>query len=280
MPYLLVNSRSLATYIFLFVAAITPTSAEWTPPANPSPMRILDDAEQNINTGAYAEALSQLEWLFEHSLEVRPEFLGVRASVVLRDWHQLGKVYPPALQSLKAERDSARQKVLRISRLEVMNSEDFDSAFDSFHDVININRTLSAEANSVELFREISQEAPEMARSVYPLAQAALIKAKEFELCGRFLNPLEAYAGAVRLYGYHVEKAEDTDSAAIRSAMIQMAEEGLVESTAELIALLTINDREGEAQILAEHLKKKLDHLGEIAELDAALQGRFPNGRE
>jgi hypothetical protein len=85
--------------------------AMWNPPPNPNPRTILESARADLRAGRYEDALAKHLWFHQHALEHDRSYYGVRLSGALTSWHQLAKVYPPALQALKETRDEAAKRV-------------------------------------------------------------------------------------------------------------------------------------------------------------------------
>jgi hypothetical protein len=89
----------------------TATFAQWAPPANPDPDKILNGAQDDAQAGRYADALAKHVWFHENALKYQPALYGVRLSFALSYWAQLGDAYPPALEKLKSIRDETAKKV-------------------------------------------------------------------------------------------------------------------------------------------------------------------------
>ena len=73
-------------------------------------------------------------------------------------------------------------------------------AFESFHDFAAINETLGEESLTVSVFEELDREHPESARHLFEIAKEALVRAKAYALCGRYLRPDEDWLAAAQLY--------------------------------------------------------------------------------
>jgi hypothetical protein len=87
------------------VCSLSALFAEWAPPANPDPHKILDEAQDDARAGRYADALAKHVWFHENALKYEPSLAGVRLSFALGYWVAFGNSYPPALQKLKSIRD-------------------------------------------------------------------------------------------------------------------------------------------------------------------------------
>src|SRR5262245_16874293 len=128
------------------------------------PNAVLHEAADLAGQGRYEEALARHLWFHHHALEVEEALYGVRLSYALSDWVELGMVYPPALQELRAVRD-AKERAL---------SEGAGSR-ELFHDVVAINDHLGEAARTVELFRLMDRDFRELASECYRVAEPALV---------------------------------------------------------------------------------------------------------
>jgi len=61
-----------------------------------------------------------------------------------------------------------------------------------------------------------------------------------------------------------------------KEMLLQYTESSLTERSAQLIALLVLNDRKTEAEKIAARIKKEAPSAARDAAIDAALQGKFP----
>ena len=107
-------------------------ASHWTPPQNPNPQSILNEAEADTRAGNYEDALAKQVWFFQNSLKYNPALYGIRLSFALSAWVELGKVYPPALEKLNDFRDQAQQSV----RKQINAKENFHD-FESINDELN-----------------------------------------------------------------------------------------------------------------------------------------------
>jgi hypothetical protein len=242
------------------------TAADWDSPWNPDPEVILNEARADAQAGRYEDALAKQLWFHHHALEHQPSLLGVRLSNALDSWHELGKMYPPALEKLKETRDNSVRHML----------EDKDSVREAFHDMSSINEELGEEDRTVTIFVRLDKEFPEGAKEVYDLAQSALVKAKEFSLCGKYLESEKAYAWMVETYRLDLEFAEEEESLVRKRFEHEYAERTFMEDLATLIALLVLNERKPEAQKISESARSESKHPNRDAVIDAALQGKLP----
>src|SRR5450631_4007133 len=138
------------------VALIAGCSKGWTPPQNPNPQSILKEAEADAKTGKYSDALAKHIWFFQNALKYDSGEYGVRLSFALSDWVELGKVYPPALEKLKAFRDEAEANVREEKSVE-----------DNFTDFESINECLKEDTKTVNLFVWLDSNKPDLAKAVF-----------------------------------------------------------------------------------------------------------------
>jgi hypothetical protein len=130
------------TIAVCFMAGCSRKVAEnWTPPENPNPKAILDEAEEDADAKRYENALAKHVWYHQNALQFEPAQYGVRLSFALRAWIELGKSYPPALEKLRSVRDEAGKAVREGKR-----------SRDLFHDFVAINKYLEEEDNTMALF--------------------------------------------------------------------------------------------------------------------------------
>ena len=114
-----------------------------------------------------------------------------RSSFALEAWTNLGAVYPPALEKLKTTRDEAGENVRNKTGRE---------AFESFFDYVAINEALKEDDKTKNLFIWLDANKPDVAKNVFDLAEPALIKSKEYHLCGKYINADASFAEALRSY--------------------------------------------------------------------------------
>lgn len=66
-------------------------------------------AQSLMRTEAYAEAMEHLVWLWDHSIEHEPAFVGVRGSFMLSTIEELCAMHPPAKAAFMERRDAAER---------------------------------------------------------------------------------------------------------------------------------------------------------------------------
>lgn len=237
-------------------------SVRWSPPANPDPQEILREAQADAIAGRYADALAKHVWFHENALAIRPSLYGVRLSFALGYWKQLTIVYPAAKDKLREIRDADEKRVLAG-----------ESGRESFHDFESINELLEEEDRTVQLFLALDQDQPNVAKKVFDVAQPALIRAKKFEVCGKYIDPEKDFASSAERYNAELELAEQPK---FGDSMQDFAQKSFSNEVATLVALLVVGDRKGEAAEVAAKAKEVWKNDGFAAELDRALEGTVP----
>ncbi len=79
-------------------------AADYTPPVNPDPQKILQEAQADTSAGRYKDALAKHVWFQENALKYQPSMVGVRSSFALMYFGELAQKHPPAMEKLKSMR--------------------------------------------------------------------------------------------------------------------------------------------------------------------------------
>jgi hypothetical protein len=251
--------------IICILAVLSPSSlfADWTPPANPDPQRILDEAADDARDGRYADALAKHVWFHENALKYQRGLYGVRLSFALGYWVSLGHAYPPALQKLKSIRDETEKRVRGANRKR--------RVFEDFSDVEAIDKALNEEPKSTGLFVWLDSNNPAAAKEVFPVAEPALIKSKQYRLCGKYIDANRSFADTVRLYNINKGMSQR-----FGKEFQEFRERNFSNSITTLVALLVQNDRKADALRIAEKALKERDDPQFREELEKAKQGDVP----
>ncbi len=237
-------------------------AADWTPPAQPDPRAILAEAEHDAQARRYAEALAKYAWFYEHALDTAQGLYGLRLSRALEDWAALARDYPPALERLRATREAAAEQVRKG-----------EGARGWFNEVLAIDRVLGQDAATRELFRWLDAHRNEVAAQVYDQAQAALVRGREYALCGKYLTPDKTLAKALEQYQLTLQLAAGADD---EVALRSFAQRTLANKTGLLVSLLAVNHRKDEAERIAAAALKEWNDIGFRAQLGEALSGTVP----
>jgi hypothetical protein len=257
---------------FLLAVLLIPRLAmaeAWTPPKDPDPHKILQEANADAQARRYEESLAKHVWYHEHALEYQPSQAGVRLSFALSGWGKLGEAYPPALVKLREIRDAAQKRVTPAEGRKI--------AFEDFQEFASINRELGDEEQTVAAFQAIDAAGDDGAQRVFAVAEPALIRAKKYELCGKYIDADESLERILRSYEMADKLAKKPK---IGESYLKYANKKFLNESATLVALLVVNDRTAEAEEVMHELKKvegdgKL-HAKLTAELKKAIQGVVP----
>jgi hypothetical protein len=132
--------------------------------------------------GRYKEALDDFIWFHENALQHDRAYYGVRLSFALGNWKDLADVYPPAKKAL----ESARSRAVASLRAGIGDRY-------LFHDIVSINRELGKVRETYNLFREIWNKQPDLAKQCRDLAVEAIVEVGDFELASKCLPHPESY---------------------------------------------------------------------------------------
>ena len=241
----------------------------WTPPADPDPQKILKEASADEQAKRYEDALAKHVWYHEHALEYQPSQAGVRLSFALVSWFKLGEAYPPALVKLREVRDAAKVRVTPQEGRKIK--------FEDFQEFVSINKYLDDEKQTVDAFRAIDAADADEAPRLFALAEPALIRAKDYKLCGKYIDADESLERILRSFKEADKLAANPK---IGETYMRFANKKFLNASATLVALLVVNDRTAEAEEVSHELKKvKGDakfHAKLNAELEKAIQGVVP----
>lgn len=249
--------------ILLFILPTSLFAAEWTPPANPDPQTILNEAQEDTRAKRYEMALEKYIWFHKNAIKHNAGMSGVRLSFALSYWHNLAKVYPPAMDLLRETRDEASENVLNGKQL-----------VESFHDLASINRTISEDSHTTDTFILLETQNKATAKKVFRLAKSALIKGKEYQLCGKYLDPDQSYPLMLRNRKMHQQMAKNPQFGA---RLLEFSDKKFTNDVATLIALLVVNDQKMKAKEIADSAKTEWDNAPFHAAIEKALEGKVPD---
>lgn len=238
-------------------------NAAWIPPASPDPHAILREASSDAQVGKYEEALAKHIWFHENALDYEASLSGVRSSFALGYWHDLAKKYEPAMKALLTASDTAENRV----------REGFDT-YRSFSDFRSINRELGNNTKTVELFVWLDKNHPKRAKEVYWQAQEALIDAKQYTLAVKYIDPQSAYQRHVRSLQSFKEAYAGRPASPNRSRP-SPPYRYFSESVTTLVVLLALNNRNDEAEDIAEQALLEWSDSRFEQKLENALKGEF-----
>jgi len=260
---------ALLVFVLSSTAAVVARGEEWTPPKNPNPDLILREAQADARAKRYETALAKHVWFHKHALEYQPSQAGVRLSFALSYWLALGEAYPPALDALKEIREETQRRVTPREGRKVR--------FEDFHDLASLNREFGEEKKTVAAFKLIDQADPKMAKRVFGVSQPALIKAKEYELCGKYIDVDKSVKQVAESYRRMRQLANDPRFGV---SLRDHATKSYLNEAATLVAILAVNDRledAADAVAVLKHAEGDDAFQAELATaLDDALDGMVP----
>jgi hypothetical protein len=232
--------------------------AQWKPPAKPDPSKILHEARHDREAGQFADALAKHVWYHENALKYQPAQYGVRLSFALMDWVELGDLYPPALLMLQSIRDTAGK--------EVREATGDENSFHIFHDFAAINGALKEQNKTTDLFVWLDANKPKSAKRAFDVAEPALIRSKQYRLCGKYIDADRSFEQSVDIYRLNKRISRGPE----------FADKMFSNSSATLVALLVLNDRKTDALRIAEKALKELDAAEFKQTLEQAKKGELP----
>jgi hypothetical protein len=240
-----------------------PINSSWTVPQNPNPRAILTEAEADAKAGKYDDALAKQVWFYTNALKYNSGLSGVRLSFALSDWIGLGKAYPPALEKLKAFRDAAEMNVRRQTNV-----------VDNFQDFAAINKELNEDPKTVDLFVWLDSNKSSSPKTVFDLAQPALVKSGKYPLLGKYTQaPYAIFDKAVQSYQKNIKLAQDPK---FGTNLKDFADHKFINDVTTLIALLVVTDRKADAQRIVEEIKTQPGIPKFDEQIQKALNGEVP----
>lgn len=256
-------SAFVGTLICLVAGSVQGAEAHrWTPPKSPNPQAILLEAQSDARNKRYEDALAKHIWFHENALKIDPALYGVRLSFALGYWVDLGKSYPPALDKLKAIRDNDETRIRKGHATTAL-----------FHDFVSINKSLGDPGRTTRLFVWLDSNDHEYAKDVYDLAEPALVKSKEYKICGSYLDADGAYK---RMLGMFRENDRLIKDARFKKELADFGRKSFSNQVATLVALLVLNDRRDEANRIADKAIKEFDAPEFAEQLEKAKKGHVP----
>ena len=220
---------------------------DWSPPESPDPHDILHSGVEDKRAGRFATALAKYEWYHAHALKYQPSQYGVRLSFALSYWHDLAKEYEPAMVAFVECRNIAARRA---------SDEKGQTGYQFFHDAMAFNRCLGDHQSTSNLFKQIHEEDPDTAESVYRLAQDSLMKTGHFALCDRYLKAEQELARL--LENFQTQRIPNpTDKRDERTNMA--IEQIFTREAGNIIAILSVNGHNETRDRLADLLLNEWD---------------------
>jgi hypothetical protein len=236
----------------------------WTAPESPDPQQILREAVDDAAARRYDVALAKQLWFHNNAVRYNRGLSAVRTSFALGYWRQLADAYPPAMNALKRARDDAWSATV--------SGADTTLALPSFRDFVALNRTLGEESRTAAAFAQLDREKPEIAGRVAMAARPALIRAKQFDLCAKYVD---ADLWRNLLTAYQLAR-NSTETSGPGSEMDSFRERRFTNDVSTLVALLVVSGRREDAERVAGDARREKDDAEFVAAIDKALQGNVP----
>jgi len=204
--------------------------------------KYLSDTEALARDGKYQEALERFLWFHDHVLEHEPAMYGVRLSFALSSWKKLGDVYPPALAAFKKTRDEKTELLIQKK-----------GSYHLFHDVQSLNETLEEDARTVELFRTLDREQPDLAKECWQAAQDAVIAGKNYDLAKKYIGDL--VLGWNKVKNYYETQKDMYDDARVGKTVKKYNEQSFIKKSLQLIEVaLALDDMKTAKEIQAKSI--------------------------
>ena len=249
--------------ILLSALAIVAADEPWKPSENPDPAKILQEAQEDRRAERFEQALDKHVWYHRNALKHQPAQSGVRRSFALSYWKELADAYPPALFKLMEIREEA---VTNVSAGQDLRQQ--------FADLAAMNKYLGEEARTKDVFAMLHTQQPDAAKQVFALAQPALVKAKEYRLCGNYLDPDASSRRLIAMFHTTKRLAKNSPFA---ERQLDFSNKKFTNDAATLVALLVVNYRKPEAEKVAQDAKKEWEDAAFHKAVDEALKGNVPD---
>lgn len=233
----------------------------YQPIGQPKPSEILQQAEADTTAGRYKDSLAKHIWLQDKSLQYQPSFVGARSSFALNDFGRLAKKYSPAMKKL----ESIRNKAEKTIREKNTNLKTGSLAFGG---LTSINRALNEIHKTVECFIWLDLHNPDLAKSVFSFAEPDLMNKKEYKLCGRYIDPDRSYQMTLQAFRLSMKSTNPK--------VKNYFQKSCFNRMATLVALMALNDRQQDADLIAAKAAKEWNDPAFLAQLDEARNGIVP----
>ncbi len=235
----------------------------WKPQPDAKPSSVLQSAVDDTREHRFEDALQKFLWFHEASRSERG-MGGVRLSFALGYWMDLASQYPPALNAFTNLREQLEQRC-----------RDNHGDFESFHDASSLNGYLDDNRRTIDLFMEIASDYPENAKHLYHVAERILVADGMYQQCAPFLDWEKSIDTSISAYEIGLKHEESWKDS--RTSPPRFARRHFEAESATLVALLSLNGRDGEAERVRDRCLTVLDDSAFRDTLDLALTGHFPN---
>jgi hypothetical protein len=232
----------------------------------------LYEAQADTQAGRYKDAEAKFIWYRDNALKYQPSQVGVRDSFALSYWSQLAEKYPPARKRLNSIRDDA-EKELRNKPVSGRK------AMTDFIVILSINNGSKDDAKTLALFKWLDVYDQKTARQAYSLVEMQLIAAGEYALCGRYMDPDVSYQRILNSYQMTMDtagKMKNLPTAGNAPQLRGFAETNFIHQAATVVAALSINNRQEDANRIAGEALKQVNTPEFSAIMTDAKNGKVP----
>ena len=252
--------KTILMLVMLAMAAGTALSAgTWTPPANPDPRTILNEARADRAARRFEDATQKHVWFHNEALRYQPAMVGVRLSFALGDWGLLASRYEPAMAALRGARAAAAEGVR--SGVEVERA---------FADLAAIDAELDESWATQRDFRGLAERDETAARAVFPRAADALIETKDFTTYAKYADPESELSNLLRLRADMMRTATSFPGAG------ESNERLFAEKAGRMVAALVLGGRTADAKAVAARMRAGTEASATHETLRQALEGTVP----
>lgn len=214
-----------------------------------------DAARRHLTEGREADALELYQGNYM-AARALPSAAGTRTSMLLSEWAELARTYPPALEALRRVRWSAVQR-LRGTQDEsgpIGEPSRGIAALDDFSEVAAISARIDEPDYPVELFEDLDANYPAVAEDCAAQARRLLVRAGRFELARRYLgDPLEVVARVAAVFEQRLTRGFGHAPEDLRQTLRARTVEDYLSGVREILAVL---DGVGEHE-LAERVRQE-----------------------
>jgi hypothetical protein len=234
----------------------------FSPATGTQPDDVFREAVKNAAARRHQAALEKLLWFHKNAIRLQPSLSGVRRSYALSAWKNLADKYPPAMTALRRSRDIARRAARRRKGR---------AAQQQYADFAAINHYLDEEPKTVRLFKWLHEHRPKLARDVYHRVEDVLARAREFKLCGAYIESEEQFVRIRRGFRVNMRLARKEFGAEHEDYSYR----SFSERTTRLVALLTLNGRTKEARQVVVRARRVWPDQTFAKQLASAQKGRL-----
>lgn len=238
-------------------------------PAEPIDLRHLrSNTEDDLTNKNYALALAKRIWFHQNALAINPHYSAVRTSYGLIAWAELGELYPPAKTLMHYAANQLKQTLIATP----------EHNFSLMQEYVSFNDQLHREDRNMRFFKWLDTNHPKVAESSIYLFKDVLIKHKAFALFNKYTKPRVDYANMASSYVLSLDwqKQDKFNNQAQSDRQLAQATKSFKYSVARLVAVLVINNRQDEAELIVKKAKLELATEDFSTLLAKALKGELP----